>query len=53
MKRGVCSERRAQHVMNERCLPLVGQRQTSFEKELEAMDVSTVCMASQGCFSLQ
>ena len=38
--RGICSKTKAQNVVQERCLPLVGQRQSSFEKHLENMDVS-------------
>ena len=38
--RGVCSEEIAQKVVNEKCLPVVGERQIYFEKMLETMDVS-------------
>ena len=40
IRRGVCSPHKAKLVIQERCLPLVGQRQAKFEKDLEAMDVS-------------
>ena len=39
IERGVCTEQKAQQVVQERCLPLVGQQQTAFEKSLEEMDV--------------
>jgi len=38
--RGVSSEEKANEVVSEKCLPLVGERQTMFEKQLESMDVS-------------
>ncbi len=42
--RGICTEAVAQKVVNDRCLPLVGERQTSFERMLETMDVRiSVC----------
>ncbi|KAK2168023.1 hypothetical protein LSH36_21g05035, partial [Paralvinella palmiformis] len=36
--RGVSSEEKANEVVSEKCLPLVGERQTMFEKQLESMD---------------
>ncbi len=38
--RGVCTESQSQTVINDQCLPLVGDRQTNFEQALEEMDVS-------------
>ena len=37
---GVASETNARDTINKLCLPLVGERQASFEKLLENMDVS-------------
>ena len=57
--RGICTEAKAQEVINKQGLPLVGERQTTFEKTLEEMDVSIQCMAlsfgtlSQQLFSLK
>lgn len=46
IERGVCTETKAQQVMNEQCLPLVGERQSNFEKHLEEMDVSVMLLSS-------
>ncbi|XP_064648966.1 coiled-coil domain-containing protein 180-like isoform X2 [Lineus longissimus] len=35
---GVCTEQKAKEVINEHCLPLIGERQTQFENTLETMD---------------
>ena len=45
--RGVCSESVAQKIMKEQCLPVVGERQTFFEKMLEKMDVSIQTMSAR------
>ena len=42
IQRGVCTSEKAQQVVTDKCLPLVGETQSNFEKELEIMDVSYV-----------
>ena len=36
---GICTPHKAKLIVEEQCLPLIGQRQSRFEKDLEKMDV--------------
>jgi len=38
--RGICTETEATEIVNEKCIPLVGEQQRKFEKTLESFDVS-------------
>jgi len=42
VEEGICTVTRAQQVVEEEMLPLVGERQRVFEQNLDTMDVSVL-----------